>query len=75
MVTFTKILFLFVKDIQSWISGRDEVEAVDLILRLREQIAQTNLPVKPDVREKLRSHVDSIIKTLPDDLQSVLHCD
>ncbi|CAL8129641.1 unnamed protein product [Orchesella dallaii] len=62
-------------DIQSWISGRDEVEAVDLILRLREQIAQTNLPVKTDVREKLRTHVDSIIKTLPDDLQSVLHCD
>lgn len=51
------------------------MEAVDLILRLREQIAQTNLPVKADVKEKLRTHVESIIKTLPDDLQSVLHCD
>lgn len=57
---------------KSWISGRDEVEAVDLVLRLREQIAQSNLPIKPDVRDKLQVHVDAILKTLPDDLRSVL---
>lgn len=48
------------------------MEAVDLVLRLREQIAQSNLPIKPDVRDKLQVHVDSILKTLPDDLRSVL---
>jgi len=60
------------QNVDEWVSGRDEVEAVDLILKLREQISQTHLPVKPQVREKLKGHVDSILKTLPDDLQSVL---
>ena len=57
---------------RSFISGRDEVEAVDLVLRLREQIAQTHLPITPIVRDKLQVHVEAILTTLPDDLQGVL---
>ncbi len=45
---------------------------MDLVLRLREQIAQSNLPIKPDVRDKLQVHVEAILRTLPDDLRSVL---
>lgn len=60
------------QDVRSWISGRDEVEAVDLVLRLREQIAQTHLPITSSIRDKLQVHVDAILNTLPEDLQGVL---
>ncbi|CAG7664882.1 unnamed protein product [Allacma fusca] len=59
-------------NIHKWITGKDEVEVVDWILKLRDQITQTHLPIKECVRQKLQQHIEKILKTLPDDLQTVL---
>jgi len=59
-------------DVESWISVMDEVETVDLVLRLRHQITQTHLPVKPYVHDKLKLQISSILKALPEDLQVLL---
>jgi hypothetical protein len=60
------------QDVQTWVAGRNEVEIVDLVLRLREQICLIHLPITQATRDKLQSHIDSILQTLPDDLQAVL---
>lgn len=58
-----------------WIRDKDEVEVVDLVLRLKEKlmlIETENLPVSADVAEKLHTHLCQIIETLPEDLQGIL---
>jgi len=62
-------------DLVSWIRGRNEVEVVDLVLRLRDKLAsiqsnRVSLPV--EVRTKLRSRLEDVISALPADLRSVL---
>ncbi|KAK2194231.1 hypothetical protein NP493_1g03008 [Ridgeia piscesae] len=62
-------------DLLSWIRDKEEVEIVDLILRLREKLslAQNNeIPVSRDTIKELQRHLEMIIVSLPEDLQSVL---
>ncbi|XP_071081895.1 protein DENND6B-like isoform X1 [Haliotis cracherodii] len=58
-----------------WVADKEEVEVVDLILRLREKMrfaGNNQLIVAKDSIQKLQSHLDSIITSLPEDLQVVL---
>ena len=59
----------------NWIQDKQEVEIVDLVLSIREKLssaASNDIPVTPDMVNKLQCHMTSIISTLPEDLQTVL---
>ncbi|XP_070559229.1 protein DENND6A-like isoform X2 [Ptychodera flava] len=62
-------------DLMVWIKDKQEVEIVDLILRLRDKLSSVSihqLPVKADRLKQLKVHMEHIISTLPEDLQSIL---
>ncbi|XP_022236766.1 protein DENND6A-like, partial [Limulus polyphemus] len=62
-------------DLLQWVQDKQEVEVVDLVLRLRDKMmtAETEkLPLSPETLTKLHGHMEGIIETLPDDLRSVL---
>ncbi len=66
---------LLLQDLVNWIQDKQEVEIVDLVLRIREKLASTatnEIPVSADTVNKLECHMTSIISTLPEDLQAVL---
>ena len=55
-----------------FVSDKDEVEVIDLILGIKEKIAiieDENLPVEEDCLPKLNAHLKNIIDTLPSDIQ------
>ena len=59
----------------NWIQDKQEVEIVDLVLRIREKLssaASNDIPVTSEMVNKLQCHMTSIISTLPEDLQTVL---
>ncbi|XP_052780555.1 protein DENND6A-like isoform X2 [Mya arenaria] len=59
-----------------WIQDKEEVEIVDLILRIREKLkfaTSQSIAVKPESVNKLEKHMKAIIANLPEDLQSVLN--
>merc|ERR1711874_312994 len=61
--------------IEIWMEGKEEVQLVDMVLRIRNKLAEAsdqNLPVPDIVNEQLLGHVEKILKTLPQDLQLVL---
>ncbi|KAE8612667.1 hypothetical protein XENTR_v10012941 [Xenopus tropicalis] len=63
------------EDLLMWVQKHTEVEAVDLVLKLKNKLAQAQreeLPVKAETLEKLRNHVCAIIDELPEDLQGIL---
>uniref|UniRef100_A0AAQ6ABD2 UDENN domain-containing protein n=1 Tax=Amphiprion ocellaris TaxID=80972 RepID=A0AAQ6ABD2_AMPOC len=58
-------------DLLGWTKDKSEVEIVDLILKLREKSIKARrqqLQVKDGVLDKLDSFIDSIIRSLPEDL-------
>lgn len=61
-------------DLLTWIKGRSEVEAVDLVLTLKEKIKQcSNEPEKNRETVTRLSHlVKEMVKVLPPDLHSIL---
>lgn len=62
-------------DLHAWVNGRQEVEVVDLILKIKEKLAiasKCHLPLSKDVGEKLQQQMDAVICTLPEDLRTVL---
>ncbi|XP_078270729.1 protein DENND6A isoform X3 [Rhinoraja longicauda] len=62
-------------DLLIWIRKHTEVEVVDLVLKLKEKLFQAQqqfLPVKQDTLQKLQMHIEAIILSLPEDLQSIL---
>ncbi|XP_041047350.1 DENN/MADD domain containing 6Aa isoform X1 [Carcharodon carcharias] len=62
-------------DLLIWIQKHTEVEVVDLVLKLKEKLVQAKqhcLPIKQDTLEKLQMHIETIILSLPEDLQSIL---
>uniref|UniRef100_A0AAQ5Z8W1 UDENN domain-containing protein n=1 Tax=Amphiprion ocellaris TaxID=80972 RepID=A0AAQ5Z8W1_AMPOC len=64
------------EDLQQRIQRHTEVETVDLVLKLKDKLSQAEreqLPVRPGTLPKLRAHIQSIIQTLPEDLQGILH--
>lgn len=63
-------------DLLKWIREKSEVEIVDLVLKLREKLIKARvhqLPVREDLLEKLELYVETVISSLPHDLQVVLH--
>lgn len=55
-----------------FISDKDEVEVIDLILGIKQKIAtieDEDLPVEEDCLPRLKAHLKSIIETLPQDIQ------
>jgi hypothetical protein len=58
-----------------WVQGKQEVEVVDMILRIRQKLEQSEtdeLPLSNSTKDQLRLRLDDIICTLPDDLKAVL---
>ncbi|KAE8281169.1 Protein DENND6B DENN domain-containing protein 6B [Larimichthys crocea] len=63
-------------DLQGWTKDKSEVEIVDLILKLREKLNKARrqqLQVKDGVLDKLDDFINSMIRTLPEDLHNVLN--
>uniref|UniRef100_A0A8C5UAX4 DENN domain containing 6B n=1 Tax=Malurus cyaneus samueli TaxID=2593467 RepID=A0A8C5UAX4_9PASS len=54
-------------DIVAWMKDKSEVEIVDLVLKLREKLVSPSLPCTVSL------YIDTIIGSLPEDLQAVLH--
>lgn len=55
-----------------FISDKDEVEVIDLILGIKQKIAtieDEGLPVEADCLPRLNEHLKNIIETLPSDIQ------
>uniref|UniRef100_A0A8C6P1C6 DENN/MADD domain containing 6Aa n=1 Tax=Nothobranchius furzeri TaxID=105023 RepID=A0A8C6P1C6_NOTFU len=64
------------EDLQQRIQKHTEVEAVDLVLKLKDKMTQAEreqLPVRPGTLSKLRAHIEAVILALPEDLQGILH--
>ncbi|XP_047245183.1 protein DENND6B isoform X2 [Girardinichthys multiradiatus] len=63
-------------DLLGWTKDKSEVEIVDLILKLREKLIKARrqqLQVKDGVLEKLDVFINSIVRSLPEELQPVLN--
>uniref|UniRef100_A0AAR2KVE9 UDENN domain-containing protein n=1 Tax=Pygocentrus nattereri TaxID=42514 RepID=A0AAR2KVE9_PYGNA len=64
------------EDLQLRIQKHTEVETVDLVLKLKDKLTQAEreqLPVRAGTLAKLQTHIESVILTLPEDLQGILH--
>ncbi|KAG5274206.1 hypothetical protein AALO_G00133490 [Alosa alosa] len=64
------------EDLQLRIQKHTEVETVDLVLKLKDKLTQAEreqLPVRAGTLAKLQTHIESIILSLPEDLQGILH--
>lgn len=54
---------------------KSEVEVVDLVLKLREKLVQAQghqLPVKEATLQRAQLYIETVIGSLPKDLQAVL---
>ncbi|XP_070362775.1 protein DENND6B isoform X16 [Equus asinus] len=63
------------KNIEAWMKDKSEVEIVDLVLKLREKLVWAQghqLPVKEATLQRAQLYIETIIGSLPKDLQAVL---
>ncbi|KAG5261475.1 hypothetical protein AALO_G00284660 [Alosa alosa] len=64
-------------DLLAWTRDRSEVEIVDLILKLREKLVREGcrhqLCVQEELLERLERSIHTVISSLPEDLQTLLH--
>lgn len=64
------------QDFNSWIDGKQEVEIVDMILKIRQKLYdcenKSTFPFNKKIKEELQLKMDDIICSLPDDLKNVL---
>ncbi|XP_054029838.1 protein DENND6B isoform X2 [Dryobates pubescens] len=63
-------------NIVAWMKDKSEVEIVDLVLKLREKLVRArcqHLPVKEETLQRIGLYIETIIGSLPEDLQAVLH--
>ncbi|XP_034948891.1 protein DENND6A [Chelonus insularis] len=63
-------------DLKTWVQGKQEVEIVDMILRIRQKLEKSNnedIPVTRTVREQVGERLEDITRTLPDDLKIILN--
>ncbi|KAJ8676232.1 hypothetical protein QAD02_012018 [Eretmocerus hayati] len=63
-------------DLTAWVRDKQEVEIVDMILRIRQKLEKSNLddvPLEYSVQEMLRGRINEITQTLPDDLRLILN--
>ncbi|XP_066527882.1 DENN/MADD domain containing 6Aa [Hoplias malabaricus] len=64
------------ENLQQRVQKHTEVETVDLVLKLKDKLAQAEreqLPVRAGTLAKLQAHIDSVILSLPEDLRGILH--
>uniref|UniRef100_A0A8C7AHB9 DENN domain containing 6B n=1 Tax=Neovison vison TaxID=452646 RepID=A0A8C7AHB9_NEOVI len=62
-------------NIETWMKDKSEVEVVDLVLKLREKLVQAQgrqLPVKEATLQRAQLYIETVIGSLPKDLQAVL---
>ncbi|XP_068417306.1 protein DENND6B isoform X3 [Eschrichtius robustus] len=62
-------------NIEIWMKDKSEVEVVDLVLKLRERLVRAQghqLPVKEATLKRARLYIETVIGSLPKDLQVVL---
>lgn len=62
-------------NIEAWMKDKSEVEVVDLVLKLREKLVRAQghqLPVKEVTLQRVQLYIDTVIGSLPKDLQAVL---
>ncbi|XP_006888171.1 PREDICTED: protein DENND6B [Elephantulus edwardii] len=62
-------------NIEAWIKDKSEVEVVDLVLKLREKLVRAQahqLPVKEATLQRVQLYIQTVISSLPKDLQAVL---
>ncbi|CAB0036127.1 unnamed protein product [Trichogramma brassicae] len=63
-------------DLRSWVRDKQEVEIVDMILRIRQKLEKSNLdevPVDSPVQEMIRERLNEMTLALPDDLRTILN--
>ena len=63
---------------QNWMADKEEVQLVDMVLRIRNKLAEAtdqNLPLPDVISDQLSNHVETILQKLPQDLQLVLKRD
>ncbi|XP_011501868.1 PREDICTED: protein DENND6A [Ceratosolen solmsi marchali] len=63
-------------DLTAWVRDKQEVEVVDMILRIRQKLEKSNLddvPLEYSVQEMLHERINEITQTLPDDLRKILN--
>lgn len=58
-------------DLKNWADGKQEVEVVDMVLKLR-QMLKTNVTIQDNTKTLLARRLDDITCVLPDDLKSIL---
>nr|XP_004650465.1 protein DENND6B isoform X1 [Jaculus jaculus]XP_045007691.1 protein DENND6B isoform X1 [Jaculus jaculus] len=62
-------------DVEAWMKDKSEVEVVDLVLKLREKLVRAQnhqLPVKEMTLHRAQLYIETVIGSLPKDLQAVL---
>ncbi|KAL0268699.1 UNVERIFIED_CONTAM: hypothetical protein PYX00_010530 [Menopon gallinae] len=59
-------------DLTEWVRDKQEVEVVDMVLKIREKLKHTDLPLSNTTKDQLKTRMDEIINTLPEDLKQVL---
>ncbi|XP_076468709.1 protein DENND6B-like isoform X3 [Babylonia areolata] len=62
-------------NLEEWIRDKEEVEIVDLILRIKEKLkfaSNNHTVVQRESVAKLQKHLENIVSALPDDLQTVI---
>ena len=65
-----------VQELLTEMKDKSEVEIVDLVLKLREKLVRArcqHLPVKEETLRRVGLYIETIIDSLPEDLQAVLH--
>ena len=59
--------------IEHWMASKEEVQLVDMVLRIWNKLSEAaDLPLPDVVAERLRAHVETILGALPEDLRAVL---
>ncbi|KAK0078445.1 hypothetical protein PV325_002477 [Microctonus aethiopoides] len=62
-------------DLKTWVQDKQEVEIVDMILRIRQKLKKSyndDVPISQTIRDKLYERIDDIMLTLTDDLKFIL---
>ncbi|XP_067554598.1 protein DENND6B isoform X2 [Pseudorca crassidens] len=62
-------------NLEIWMQDKSEVEVVDLVLKLRERLVRAQghqLPVKEATLKRARLYIETVVGSLPKDLQVVL---
>ena len=62
------------QDLKTWLNSHNEVEKVDLVLRIRNKLeaAESLASVEANTKGKLRNQLNLLLQSLPGDLRGVL---